>query len=187
MSLARCCGWWTPRAGYAIFQDRHCELHLDDAGALHNETGAAALYRDGFGVWAWHGVRVPQWIIEQPGRIGRDEILSEENAEIRRVMIERIGWERYIDLFQADEVATDDFGTLLRCEIDGNDQWLVKVVNSSPEPDNTYRDYILMVDDPQIHYGTRTPQAALASMVRYDDTDELVFEKASFYRPIIET
>jgi hypothetical protein len=53
------------------------------------------MYPDGWSIYAWHGVRVPSFVIEQPETITVDQITKEENAEVRRVMVERMGWDRY--------------------------------------------------------------------------------------------
>jgi hypothetical protein len=83
--------------GVVVLTDRPCELHRDAQHRLHNEHGPAISYRDGWAVHAVHGVRVPAWIIEHPERITPELILKETNAEVRRVMLERYGWERFAD------------------------------------------------------------------------------------------
>jgi hypothetical protein len=66
----------------------------DKDGRLHNADGPAVLYRDGFAVHAWHGTRVPPDLIEPGWSIER--IFTEDNAEIRRCAIERLGWPEFI-------------------------------------------------------------------------------------------
>jgi hypothetical protein len=56
----------------------------------------AVRFRDGWGVYVWHGITVPSWVIEHPEQISTDKINGEKNAEVRRVMIERYGFERYM-------------------------------------------------------------------------------------------
>ena len=92
--VARSAGWWWPLRGAVILTERHNQLHRDQQGRLHNESGPAVAYPDGWGVHAWHGVRVPADLIE----VGwsTDRILQEPNAEVRRCAIERMGWDRFI-------------------------------------------------------------------------------------------
>jgi hypothetical protein len=59
-------GWWFPRDGTCVVVDRPAQLHTEPIpGArfgelrLHNESGPAVSYRDGWGVHMWHGTRVP--------------------------------------------------------------------------------------------------------------------------------
>ena len=50
-------------------------------------------FGDGYALWAWHGVRVSQAVIEHPDRLTLSDIHQETNTERRRVMIERWGWD----------------------------------------------------------------------------------------------
>jgi len=55
--------WWPFQTG-AILAERPSELHMDENGFLHRDDGAAAVYRDGWRVYAWHGLAVPEdWIL----------------------------------------------------------------------------------------------------------------------------
>ena len=92
--IAQSAGWWWPFRGAVVFTERPTQLHRDGQGRLHHETQAALLYPDGWGIWAWHGVRVPQALIETGW--STQDILTEPNAEIRRCAIERLGWDRFV-------------------------------------------------------------------------------------------
>jgi hypothetical protein len=119
---------------------------LDESGRLHCADGAAISYPDGFSIWAWHGLRVKQQIIERPDLITVSQIETETNAEICRVLIERYGQDKYLLDSGAKQIHSDDYGTLFRKDI-SNDEPLVmvKVVNSTPEPDGSFHDYFLRV------------------------------------------
>jgi hypothetical protein len=70
----------------------------------------------------------------------------EENAEVRRIMIERYGQARYLVDSEAKVIHSDDFGTLYRTEIAHDEPLvMVKVVNSTPESDGSFKDYFLRV------------------------------------------
>ncbi|HLC08464.1 MAG TPA: hypothetical protein VJK06_04200, partial [Methyloceanibacter sp.] len=115
-------------------------------------------YPSGWGLWHWHGVRVPQWAIETPSRIKVGTIDSEKNAEVRRVLIERYGQARYLQDSGAQLVAEDEFGSLYLKEIlDDEPIVMVKVKNSTPEPDGSVKDYFLRVPP-----NVRTPHQAVA-------------------------
>ena len=94
--LSQMIGWWAPYRYIAIVQHGHSELHRDSDGRLHSESGMAVRYRDGFGVWAIHGVRVDEQVIMRPESQTIEQIHKESNEEVRRVRIERFGWERYL-------------------------------------------------------------------------------------------
>jgi hypothetical protein len=62
--IATGAGLWWPFSGGAIFAERPEELHTDENGFLHHSERAAAVYRDGTRVYAWHGMAVPEeWIL----------------------------------------------------------------------------------------------------------------------------
>jgi hypothetical protein len=86
-------------------------LHRDEEGRLHCEDGPALGYPDKFSIWAWHGVRVPRHVIEAPDTITAQQIQAEENAEIRRVMVERMGWDRFVAESKTKVIHTDQLRT----------------------------------------------------------------------------
>ena len=49
----------------------------------------------GWGIYAWHGVRVPKQVILAPEQLSREDFLNEPNVEVRRVIQERMG-ERFV-------------------------------------------------------------------------------------------
>ncbi|MCE5269152.1 MAG: hypothetical protein LLG00_14850, partial [Planctomycetaceae bacterium] len=62
---------------------------------LHNETGPACA-NEIENLYFWHGVLVPAYAIVSPEFITLTEIEREQNEEVRRILIERFGWERYL-------------------------------------------------------------------------------------------
>jgi hypothetical protein len=91
-AIAESSGWWWPMKGVCILTERPTVLHRDAQGRLHCGTGPAIAYPDGWGVHAWHGLRVPPDLLD-----GWDHrrILSEPNTEVRRAAIE-VGWDRFV-------------------------------------------------------------------------------------------
>jgi hypothetical protein len=86
-------GWLIPMRGAVIAGARPAVLHRDARGDLHNPAGVALAYPDGWGFYAWHGRRVPRWVIVAPST---EAIMTEQNVEVRRCAIESLGWERFI-------------------------------------------------------------------------------------------
>jgi hypothetical protein len=91
-------GWWWPHRQFVMVCDRPAAVHTEQIRArgwgsyrLHNASGPAIQYRDGWALWYWHGVRVNEQIIMRPETITAEQILAEQNAEVRRVMLERMG------------------------------------------------------------------------------------------------
>ncbi len=144
IDLAQCCGWWIPYKDVCILQHRHSELHRDDQGRLHNPGGMAVAYPDGWGLYAWHGLTVPESIIMQPPTASA--VLGEANAEYKRVLIERMGAEALMAEIGAIVVSEDAFGRLWRADIGDSDPYLtVEVVNGTSNPDGTPKVYWLTV------------------------------------------
>ena len=168
-ALIKSCGWVWWHEDVCAISDRPAEIHRDEQGRLHNEIGPAVLYRDGWSLWSWHGVTVSEKIITKPQSITVRKIQKEENAEVRRAMIEIFGYERYIKkagmvLVSEDKDILQNPRKLWRKDI--GDEWpltLVDVINSSPEPDGSFRRYILSVP-PEDDSGNpiRTPHEAIA-------------------------
>jgi hypothetical protein len=102
MELAKHCGWWSPYAGACVLQHRHSEVHFDEEKRLHNDTGMAVKYRDGFGVWSINGIRVDEQIVMHPESQTIAQIHGEQNQDIRSIRIDRFGWPRYLKESGAD-------------------------------------------------------------------------------------
>ncbi|WP_233225627.1 DUF6745 domain-containing protein [Amycolatopsis sp. CA-126428] len=150
-TLVRSCGWWWPRDGVCVIAERPLVLRLDDEGRLHSATGPAVVYPDGWGVHAWHGTRVPSWVIEDPTA---ERINREFNVEVRRCAVEHLGWAAYIEqaglriLSRAPDPGNP--GCELRLYDLPPQKWhapsrLLMAVNGSVERDGTRRRYGLRV------------------------------------------
>ena len=82
----------------------------------------------------------------EPGSLLVSEIENERNAEVRRVMMNVFGQDRFLLLSGAKAIHSDDFGTLYRKELPGDEPLvMVKVVNATAEPDGSFKDYFLRV------------------------------------------
>ena len=144
-TIARNSGLWYPYGRICFVCDRPSALYLDEQGRLHNELGMAMEFSDGYGFYAWHGVCVPERIIMQPETITVQGIVTETNAEIRRVMMFRYGLDRALLDLGAKLLQSDGYGDLYQIILDGQAQKFVRVVNGTPEPDGTYKDYVIPV------------------------------------------
>ena len=105
--LAHNAGWFLPHEKICWVSERHSFLHRDEQGRLHCETGAALGYPDKFSIWAWHGTRVSQQVIEAPETLTVEQIKNEDNAEIRRCMVERMGWQKFVEISEMKTLHTD--------------------------------------------------------------------------------
>ncbi|MFE9016122.1 DUF6745 domain-containing protein [Streptomyces cyaneofuscatus] len=144
--VARNAGWWWPYERAVVISERPEVLHRDEAGRLDHGAGPALAYRDGFALYAWRGMPVPADFLAELASLTPQRIREEENAELRRVMLEFYGYDRYLTESGAEPVHRDETGILWRIALDGDeDVVMVEVVNSTPEPDGTHRTYWLRV------------------------------------------
>ncbi len=136
-----------------VASDRQTSNHRDDQARLHNPTGPARTWADGWALWYWHGVRVPRSLIEDGWDTAR--ILLEPNAEIRRCAIEKIGWPRFIQDsdFQPVGPEMDDPGnpgqTIALYDVPeliyGEPRRILIVTNGTIEPDGSRRQFGILV------------------------------------------
>jgi hypothetical protein len=122
----------------------------------------------------WQGVRIDKRLWLQPETITLSEILAEQNAERRRVLIDRFGQSRFMTEAKAEVLDEDhDSGgkrQLLRVPL-GDDEPLVTLACKCP---STGRQYHLRVPP-----NMTTCHQAAAWMAGFDNPDD--------YRPILET
>ena len=132
MELARSSSWWWAFDDVCVLTERPSLLNLDEIGRLHASHGPAVTYPDGWSLYAWHGVVVDPAVVQHPERITLARIKREPNPDIRRVLLERYGWARYVDDSGALPAHADDTGTLYRCDIGcGEPLVLVSVVDEA--------------------------------------------------------
>ncbi|MFF0203976.1 DUF6745 domain-containing protein [Streptomyces sp. NPDC005017] len=156
--VSRSAGWWWPLEKAAVVCERPVALHRDEAGRLDRGDGPALAFPDGFELYAWRGMPVPAEFLRELGGLTPERIRGEENAELRRVMLEHYGYDRYLDDSGARPVHRDETGTLWRIHLDGDEPVvMVEVLNSTPEPDGTTRTYWLRVPP-----GTMTAREGVA-------------------------
>ncbi|MEV4430996.1 DUF6745 domain-containing protein [Streptomyces sp. NPDC049602] len=139
-------GWWWPYENVVVVCERPVELHRDEAGRLDRGDGPALAFPDGFALHAWRGMPVPAEFLAGLADLTPERIRAEENAELRRVMLEYYGYDRYLEASGARHEHRDETGVLWRIGLeDDEDVVMVEVVNSTPEPDGTHRTYWLRV------------------------------------------
>jgi hypothetical protein len=139
---------------FCIVADRPEVLLVDEQNRPHCTTGPFCRWRDGSSLYAVHGVRVPWWVIECRDELTPVRIEAEGNAEVRRVMIDLYGQERYIRDSGAKLIHESGEGNdrrrLWRKELPGDEPLvMVELVNSTPEPDGSRKTYFLRVPPDQ--------------------------------------
>lgn len=132
--------------------DRPTEIRIDDRRRPHNMQGPAITFADGFKAFAVEGVAIDREIVEHPEKITAEQINNARNTEVRRVIMQIYGPERFLKDGHATLVSEDECGELYEVAIPamlngqrGEPLVFVRVKNSTPEPDGTYKYYILRV------------------------------------------
>jgi hypothetical protein len=122
----------------------------------------------------WRGMFVHERIVLRPESLTAREVLAERNAELRRIMMERMGYERFMSQARARAIDSDhDAGgerTLLRVPVP-DDEDLVCLAVTCPSPG---RKYMLRVPP-----STPSCRHAAAWIAGFDNPDA--------YQPIAET
>ncbi|OGT54432.1 MAG: hypothetical protein A3E01_02980 [Gammaproteobacteria bacterium RIFCSPHIGHO2_12_FULL_63_22] len=145
--------WWFTETGLMV-ATRPAAVRTDDRRRLHCEDGPAFVWLDDVRDHYWHGVYVPDFVVEAPSKITVALIDAEQNAEVRRVMIDRYRHGEEIKgaaafLRDAGAIRLDHderWGTLWRREVTGDEPIVVlEVVNRSREPDGSFKHYWLRV------------------------------------------
>jgi len=144
--VAQAAGWWWPYERVVVLSERPARLLRDNLGRLHSGDGPALGYPDGYAVHAWRGMPIPADFVTQLDTLTAARIHGETNAELRRVMLEHYGYERYLRESAAVAVQRDEYGVLWRVPIpDDEPLCMVEVRNATPEPDGSRRTYWLRV------------------------------------------
>jgi hypothetical protein len=143
--------YWT-LDGVCFVSERPAKIYRDESGRLHSDKVPSISYSGtGWGFYSWHGYTIPQdksWIIADKVRLTPSLIDAETNAELRRIMLEIYGFERYFGEREYEVIAEDVDGNglerrLLSAEIGDETIRVVEVVNGSLEPNGTRRKYVL--------------------------------------------
>ena len=210
MVLAENCGWWIGTVGetedepsICIFEHRPSVINVNfpqnvtQHSFLHSETGPALAFRIKEGdkpieLYRINDVEVTKKVVDRT--YTAQDIDNEPNAEVKRIMVERFGNDemsgpaRYIKESNMTPIATDEWGSIYRKD-QGEDEpiWVVKLINSTMEPDGTFKEY-WETFDPTCYGGlaAKIPHAAVASRFRRRDLS-LYFEKYTDYHPIAES
>lgn len=79
---------------FCVVSQKPTEIHIKN-GILNNENGPSIKYADNFEVYSLNGIRVPKEIVLTPwNELDANLILKEQNAEIRREIVRKIGIEK---------------------------------------------------------------------------------------------
>ncbi|HLV98685.1 MAG TPA: hypothetical protein VKT82_08420 [Ktedonobacterales bacterium] len=115
----RVSAYWLGEA-LAVIVRRPRVLARDQEGHLHNASGKCIGYHDGWGLYAWHGVLVPEQVILAPETLTREDFLNQRNLETRRVIQERMG-SRFVPELGGIVLDSGPRGTLYEVRLPADD------------------------------------------------------------------
>lgn len=107
------------------------EITIDEQNRLHNPSGPAVRYADGTEMFFWRGFCVERDVIMAPETIDPARCFNDPNAELRRVLVEILGWKRVLTQLKVKEIDVDpdpEIGALLEAKMpDGKKERFLKV------------------------------------------------------------
>ncbi len=119
-------------AKFCMISDRPTILKIDERNRPHCESGPFCQWSDGSKIYAWHGVFVPWWFIEEKHRLTPGVALALEDVEHRRAACEILGWENVIQHPSLnprviDRDSNPEIGELIEINLpDSPAQWVLK-------------------------------------------------------------
>lgn len=129
-SIVKYCGWTYTFEGICLACDRPLKLSFDGEQKLHAEGEPALEFADGYSLYSYHGVTLP----EKYGKLHPHQwkvqwLLEESNAELRRVLMQGIGYGRICQELPTLELNYWQEYTLLKIEthIDREPIYLLKM------------------------------------------------------------
>ncbi|MEM1169964.1 MAG: DUF6745 domain-containing protein [Cyanobacteria bacterium P01_H01_bin.35] len=117
--LVKECGFVLQLENTCLVCENPMKISLDAQNRFHAEGEAAIKFIDGYHIYAYQGVKLPErYGLLHPNRWQARWLLTEENAELRRVLIQGIGYSRICQELQAVELDTWREYSLLRIDND---------------------------------------------------------------------
>ncbi len=133
--LTQSCGWILPLENTCLVCDRPIKLSFDEDYRLHAEGEPALQFADGYSLYSFHGVTLPEkYGSVHPQQWRSQWLLEEKNAELRRALVHGIGYDRICQELQATEL--DSWAEYSLLKIDNADVepiYLLKMICPSTE------------------------------------------------------
>lgn len=131
--IAQSANWFYAYENVCFICDRPAEIHMNSDEKLHKDGGPAVKFRDGWSIWRLNDVVVSQEIAETPAdQLDPQMVLREENAEVRRELVRKIGIERLMEKLPTQLLDQMDDYSLLNVDLgDGRMRPYLKMRNPS--------------------------------------------------------
>lgn len=123
--------------------EQHCWMNK-----LHNSRGPAVTTPNGTRHYYWRGVHVDQKLWNEMPNMKARDIISMTNLELRRVVIERVGFDKLKKEARPIDTQKVEGGKNILYVLEMKDDEnavFAELVNSTPEPDGSRKIYYLRV------------------------------------------
>ena len=85
------------------------EIYFNENKVLHNSNGASIKYKNGFELYHLNGVKVTKEIVKiKPEKITVNMILQEQNVEVRRELLRKLGIDNFIKKLKTKPIDTPE-------------------------------------------------------------------------------
>ncbi len=116
--IVESCGWLLPLKKYCIVVSRP-EILLDSENRLHAEGKPAVRFPDGYKLYFFQNVLIPKRYGKRlTNKWDASWLLTEKNVELRRVLIQGIGYARLLEELHAVELDSYQEYVLLKIDAD---------------------------------------------------------------------
>ncbi|MEL7358134.1 MAG: DUF6745 domain-containing protein [Cyanobacteria bacterium J06560_6] len=114
--LTKHCGWIFAVENICVVCDRPTGISLDNNGMLHNPNGEPAIeYSDGFKIYAYHGVVLPERYGIVPSNQWQAQwVIEESSKSLQALIMKEIGAVRLSQELAVEEIKTVEDYTLLK-------------------------------------------------------------------------
>ena len=105
---------------FCIVSDFPEVLKIDEQNRAHGQDGPSHKWRDGWSLYHWHGVSVPEHWIMNKNSLTAKEAITWENIEQRHAACEILGWAKILRELNAKVINEDgdpEIGTLVEVEL----------------------------------------------------------------------
>ncbi len=111
-------GWIFPFEKICLVCDRPIKITLNNEDELHNIHGTAMEYADGYHLYAYHGVILPETYGKvHPSQWQPQWLLSEKNEGLKQLLIQTIGYNRIYQELATIELDSYQGYTLLKVAV----------------------------------------------------------------------
>ena len=118
-------------------------VRIDKHNRFHSLAEPAIRWKNGEEFYCIAGVEIEKekWNKIQQKTLSKEDILHEPNAEVRRIMMEQLGNQRFVEICHPTTIHEDEYGKLLKIELKSDEPWIgIRVQDASVD-----KKYILRV------------------------------------------